>query len=164
MLAKLTSSIVHLLSESGINAGRAYPKERMKQPEGCFVRVRLESAAKSEAGFAGYLGISSDENGNTREVWGMHCALELAMDIYASPGSDTAAEDCEALVDDIIFALEQAEGLRIGEVKCSGAQPDRDTGLFRCGCRAKTDVLLIAGSENEAAQFSDFILKGEIKK
>ena len=164
MFSKLTSSIVGLLNAGGINAGRAYPRAAMVKQEGCFVRARLESVKKSEPGFAAYLGTETDAEGSRREVYGMKCEIELALDIYAFYENENAAVSCEAMVDDIIFALGGSEGLSINSVTCAAAKPDRDTECFLCPCRASLSVLLTARAEDENVQFSDFILKGEIKK
>lgn len=158
MFSNITRSLVDMLCESGIRAGRAYPTESIVRDGECFVRVRIELLRQSGAGFGGFIGIETDENGNRRELYGMRCEMEMALDIYAGD-----AEKCEGAVDEIILALGQSNGLDIREVKCSGVGLDRDTGLLLCPCRAGGELFLTLETENEEAQFSDFILKGEIR-
>jgi len=164
MFANITSSVVEVLTGAGINAGRAYPKAAIVREDGCFVRARVESVKQGAPGFANYLGLETGAEGVEWEVYGRRCKMELALDIYAFSTDGKAAEAGEALVDDIIFALGGCSGLSIGSVSCGGARPDRDTGAFLCPCKAELDVLLTLRCEDENVQFSDFILKGEIKK
>lgn len=164
MFSKLSHSIVQLLQQEGIQAGTAYPRQSIDRGGECFVRAAVESVSQSEPGFACFLGIERQEDGSEYELYGMKCDVSLALDIYCSLGTENGAESCESAVDDIILALGQWEGLRISGFSCKRAKPDRDTEMFLCPCRAELTVLLTAKAEEEAAQFSDFILKGEIKK
>lgn len=163
MFSNITSSIVALLEETGLNAGRNYPREAIRRGE-CTVRAGIEAVRQSEAGFFGFLGIETDGEGNEKECYGMKCEAELKLDIYAPMDLANAAEECEKTVDELIFALGKWEGLKIRAFSCSGAKPDGETGMFLCPCRAELGLLLTLEAEDEAAQFSDFILKGEIKK
>ena len=164
MLANITGGIVEILRGAGIQAGRAYPNSAITREGGCFVRARIESVKQSAAGFAGYLGQERDADGELREVYGLRCGAELALDIYASHEEDKAAEECEALIDDIIFALGGIAGVSIGGVSCDGVSVNKATGLLICPCRAALEVLLTLPSDEDNVRFSDFILKGEIKK
>lgn len=164
MFSNITASIIELLQNEGLSAGRAYPREAIARQGDCFIRAAVESVSQSEPGFARFLGLSYDDSGAAHEVYGMRCDLGLALDIYASIESENGAEICERAVDEIISALGKCEGVRIGSFSCSRAEPDRDTEMFLCPCKAGMTVLLTAEAEEEAAQFSDFILKGEIKK
>lgn len=164
MFSNITASINELLNEAGLSAGRAYPREAIARDGGCFIRTAVESVSQSEPGFARFLGLRHDKDGSTHEVYGMRCDISLALDIYASMASENGAEVCEGAVDEVILALSKCEGVRIGSFSCSRAKPDRDMEMFLCPCRAGMTVLLTAEDHEEAAQFSDFILKGEIKK
>ncbi len=164
MLANITGNIVEILRGAGIEAGRAYPRTAIEREGGCFVRARIESVKQTAAGFAGYLGQEADAEGEMHEVYGLRCSMELALDIYASHEKDNAAEACEALIDDIIFALGGSAGVSIGYVSCGGISTDKATGLLICPCRAALEIILTLPSEDDNVRFSDFILKGDIKK
>lgn len=163
MLAKITEDIINILLTAGIPAGRAYPTEEIIR-KGVFVRVSAESVKRGEAGFGCYIGSETDDLGAAREVYGMRCSVGLSLGIYAPPGGE-GAEKCEALADDIIFALGGMSGLRIHSFSCGGAKPDSDTEMMLCQCRAEIGLFLTADApEGEEPIFSDFILKGEIRK
>ena len=162
MFANITDRLVERLEAEGIKAGRAYPTGSIVPPEGCFVRARLSSLERSDSGFAAYLGTEQDDGGG--EVYGMRCRARVELDIYASCRDPQAARSCEALVDDIILALDKGGGLSISSFSCEGLRADRDTGCLLCPCSAQMELMLITRTEENEAQFSDFILKGEIRK
>ncbi len=164
MFGNITSSIVEILESAGLSAGRAYPSQPIERDGACFIRAAVESVRQSESGFSGFLGAETDDEGGSREIYGMICDVNVALDIYAPMKSENGADKCEAAIDDIIFALGECEGLQIRELSCSRARPDSATEMFLCPCRANVSVLLTAAAREEAVQFSDFILKGEIKK
>ena len=66
-------------------------------------------------------------------------------------------------MDELIVAL-GGGGLSVSSVVCGGAKPDGDTRCFICPCRVRFALLLTMEAEDGETQFSDFILKGEIKK
>lgn len=163
MLDKIAQSLVDTLNQAGMEAGRAWPCAPI-QDSGVYVRLAIESARQSEAGFSRFLGLKSRDDGSLLEVYGMKCHIGLRLDIYAGPEHENAAAQCERAMDGIMQALAQYGGLSISSVSCAGAAFDRDTGLFLCPCKAEATAELCFEAEEEAGQFTDFILKGELRK
>lgn len=164
MLAKIADSLVEALTQAGMQAGRAYPSAPAPD-KGLFLRLGIAGAEQTEAGFARFLGLKEREEDKAMvEVYGMKCRLELRLDIYAGMESANAAADCESAMDDIMQALAQYGGLKIRSVKCGQAQPDRATGLFLCPCAMKAEAELMFEKGEEAGEFTDFILKGELRR
>lgn len=164
MLEKITESIVAALGEAGLNAGRSYPRAGVPQ-SGVFVKAAIRSVRQSESGFARFLGLRERESdGALTEEYGMRCDLEIALDIYAAMDSENAAADCEAAVDGVLEAMAGYAGLKISSVACQQATPDRETGLFLCRCTAECGAMLTFDSDEETGEFTDFILKGELRR
>ena len=163
MLTDITACITELLNRNGIRAGRAYPAENIDKC-GSYVRTRLAAMSQRDGAFASYLGIEWDENGTSRELYGLRCDIELALDIYVYPKEGDPGELCEEILDSIIIALGKSEDIKIAAVKCGGAAPDKETGMFLCPCKANANIMLVAEKADEGEQFSDFHLKGEIRK
>jgi len=163
MLDKITDSLVEALAQAGFDAGRAWPGQPA-QDSGVYIRLAIASARQSEAGFSRFLGLKTKDDGSLLEVYGMKCHIGLRLDIYAGPEQENAAAQCEKAMDGIMQALAQYGGLSISSVACDGAAYDRDTGLFLCPCKAEATAELCFEAEEEAGQFTDFILKGELRK
>ncbi|MGN1002554.1 MAG: hypothetical protein ACI4PC_07255 [Oscillospiraceae bacterium] len=167
MLESVVNAVIAALKDRGIDACAAYPRQPLAARSGCLVCAAVKSAAQTQGGFAGYLGVKTDENGNQTELYGLRCALELALDIYAPMDGENGAADCVRCFDAVTAALGGlGSGLKILELRCGEAAPDRESGMFRCRCGAKALAFLSAESagDGEAAGFSDFILKGELRK
>lgn len=166
MLESVAAEIVAALREKGVNACHAYPREPLERDRS-LVCVAVKSAAQSDGGFAGYLGVRTDENGGRTEVYGMRCELSLALDIYAPMESENGALECLKCFDAVTAALGSLRsGLKIQALQWGEASPDRASGMFRCRCGVKCAAFLSAEADEsgDKAEFSDFILKGELKK
>lgn len=164
MLDNITKGLIQALEQAGLEAGRAYPRSPLADG-GVFVKIGLASARQSESGFARFLGLKEREEDKALiEVYGMKCELELRLDIYAGMEQDNAAARCETVLDDIMAALAQYGGLSLHAVSCGEAAPDRETGFFRCRCTAQAGAELMFESAEETGEFTDFILKGELRR
>lgn len=163
MLDNICESLVQALTQAGIQAGRAYPRESISG-EGVFVKVAIHSARQSDSGFARFMGLTERaSDGALTEVYGMRCEMALALDIYASMESENGAVDCEKAVDALLAALAEMKDLKISSVSASAVRPDADTGMFLCRCQAQAVALLTLERDDSAGEFTDFILKGELK-
>ena len=117
MLEALSAEVVEALKSGGVKAGAAYPKTPLDRSGGPFVQVGVRSAASSNAAFAGYLGSKIGEDGQSREIYGMKCAVSLALDIYASMASDNGHMACVECFDCCVQALAGLNtGLKIKEM------------------------------------------------
>ena len=164
MPAKITRELVSVLEQAGFQAGRAWPKQHAAQ-QGFYIRASIASAEQSEAGFARFLGLEKrPEDGAELEVYGMKCELVLQLDIYAGPEHDNGAACCEDALDEILQALALQGGLSIKSVKCSQTRFDEDLGMFICPCSLEARAELLFRSGEETGEFTDFILKGELRR
>ena len=93
MLDKIAQSLVEALTQAGMDAGRAWPRAPI-QDSGVYIRLAIESARQSEAGFSRFLGLKTKDDGSLLEVYGMKCHIGLRLDIYAGTEQEDAAAQC----------------------------------------------------------------------
>ena len=164
MLENVVTAVADALEGAGISAGPAYPKTGVERDGGCFVRVGVAKAIDTNAGFARYLGMENDPETGAREVYGLRCALELSLDVYAPLSEENAALRCAALFDSAAAAIGAISGLQVRELSCGAPGPDRETGMFRLSGRIKCAALLTASGESGAEMaFTDYVLRGELR-
>ena len=163
MLEKLVGSVVEILSAAGLNAGAAFPKQAAARGS-AFIAVGIRRASGRGAGFARYLGVERDPERGETEIYGMRCEVELALDIYAPMSEANGAAACSALFDRAAAALDGAAGLSVRELRCGEAAPDRTAGMFLLRGEAACSALLAAAGDDGDGTFTDFVLKGELKR
>ena len=165
MLEKLAESAAELLREAGLPAYRAFPREAVERG-GAFIAVGIRRASGRGAGFARYLGVEPDAERGGREVYGLRCDVELALDIYAPMDAENGAAECGQLFDAAAAALGAAEGLSVRELRCGEAAPDARLGMFVLRGAADCAALLVdeSGGDGDGKTFTDFVLKGELKR
>lgn len=100
-----------------------------------------------------------------REVYGLRCDVELALDIYAPMSAENGAAECGRLFDAAAAALGAAAGLSVRELRCGEAAPDARLGMFVLRGAADCAALLVDESgDGDGKTFTDFVLKGELKR
>ena len=165
MLESVVTAVAEALQAANIPAAPAYPRTEISCPAGGFVRVGVAKAVDSSPGFGRYLGLAEDPETGERELYGMRCELELSLDVYCPLSGENAAMDCAALFDRAAGVIGGIGGLGLREVHCGEPGPDRDTGLFRLRGDVKCTALLVTGCEtDQGAVFTDFILRGELRR
>ena len=113
----------------------------------------------------GYLGEQVDpETLACREIYGMRLELTLSLDIYCPPEAGAAGGEgvLETLHQIMLEGL--PTGLRPTELKWEEASWDPDTSMFLRRGSLACSACFIAAAEEDGTVFSDFILKGVVKK
>ena len=160
MLETVVSTVIGALTDAGISAGPAYPKDAVDRSAG-FVRVGVAKAVDTGAGFARYLGIENDPESGEREVYGLLCEIGLSLDVYAPLSEANAALACAALFDEAAAVVAGVSGLSVKELSCGAPGPDGETGMFRLAGGVKCAALLTASdSDSGGTAFTDFVLRG----
>lgn len=164
MLENVVRAVVAALREGGVEASPAFPKSPARTGDGGFVRVGVAGARDKSAGMARYLGVETDAEHGEREVYGLLCDMDLSIDVYTPPAGDNAAMDALALFDRTAEIIGGMGALRVRELSCGAPGPDQDTGLFRLSGAAKCSGLLVSAEGGEDAVFSDYVLRGVLKR
>lgn len=164
-LEQVKDAITAALEKAEIRTQTAYAPGWAKKYTGPVVAVGLRTGESRGGALSSYLGQRTDPKTQTsQEVYGMRMELTLSLDIYCPPTEGAAGGESvlEALHQIMLEGL--PSGLRPTELKWEEASWDPDTAMFlRRGSLACSAYFIAAASE-DGAVFSDFILKGVVRK
>lgn len=164
-LEQVKDAIAAALEKAEIRTQTAYTPGWAKKYTGPVVAVGLRTGESRGGALSSYLGQRTDPKTQTsQEVYGMRMELTLSLDIYCPPAEGAAGGESvlEALHQIMLEGL--PSGLRPTELKWEEASWDPDTAMFlRRGSLACSACFIAAASE-DGAVFSDFILKGVVRK
>ena len=79
-------------------------------------------------------------------------------------GGTGGAAGCDRAVDSLretLSALPAA--LKLLEMECGEVSPDEELGAYRCKCEVKCIAFLVAETDGDTPEFTDFKLKGSVK-
>lgn len=164
-LEQVKEAVAAALKKADIRVQTAYAPDWAKAYSGPVVAVGLRTGESRGGALSSYLGQRTDPATQVcQEVYGMRLDLTLSLDIYCPP------EDGAAGGEGVLEALHQImleglpTGLRPTELKWEEAAWDPDTAMFlRRGSLACSAYFIAAASE-DGTVFSDFILKGVVRK
>ena len=162
MLTNVICAVVDALNTAGVPACSAWRRAAADRNRSC-VCVGVERAEDCGA-FARDLGRETDEVYGEREVYGLRCAVELRLDIYAPLAEEHAANACLDLFDAAAGVISCMQGLQVQALSCGAPAPDKESGMFRLRCGVKCSALLLSTSQGEDGSFTDFVLRGELQK
>lgn len=164
-LEQVKDAIAAALEKAEIRTQTAYAPGWAKKYTGPVVAVGLRTGESRGGALSSYLGQRTDPKTQAcQEVYGMRMELTLSLDIYCPPKEGAAGGEgvLEALHQIMLEGL--PSGLRPMELKWEEASWDPDTAMFlRRGSLACSACFIAAASE-DGAVFSDFILKGVVRK
>lgn len=164
-LEQVKDAIAAALEKAEIRTQSAYAPGWAKKYTGPVVAVGLRTGESRGGALSSYLGQRTDPKTQIcQEVYGMRMELTLSLDIYCPPKEGAAGGEgvLEALHQIMLEGL--PSGLRPTELKWEEASWDPDTAMFlRRGSLACSAYFIAAASE-DGAVFSDFILKGVVRK
>ena len=164
-LEQVKEAIAAALEKAEIQVQTAYAPNWAKAYSGPVAAVGLRTGESRGGALSSYLGQRTDPETQTcQEVYGMRLELTLSLDIYSPPKEGAAGGER------VLAALHQImleglpAGLRPTELKWEEASWDPDTGMFLRRGSLACSAYFIAEASEDGAVFSDFILKGVVKK
>lgn len=164
-LEQVKEAVAAALKKADIRVQTAYAPDWAKAYSGPVVAVGLRTGESRGGALSSYLGQRTDPATQVcQEVYGMRLDLTLSLDIYCPPEAGAAGGEgvLEALHQIMLEGL--PTGLRPTELKWEEAAWDPDTAMFlRRGSLACSAYFIAAASE-DGTVFSDFILKGVVRK
>ena len=162
MLDAILKATLGALCDGGIFAVRSFPAGAIDEISDFAVCVSARRVSASDGAFSTYLGTRAREDGALVEVFGQRCDFSLSVDIFSRPEGGSAL--CAEIFDRVVAALGGLrEGLRIREISCGKCSFDRDSGMLLCACEVLGAAFLICEGTSETGEFTDFVLKGEIR-
>lgn len=157
-LIQIRDAVMQALEDAGLCVLAAFPAGRMKQYDGPVAAVAVGAAEGKNLGFCNYLGqIYDEEAGTVRELYGKQLDAVIATDIRASSAADCET-GCEKAADTLLGGL--PSGLRPGELAWEALCWEKETGMFLRRGKLRCQALFTAQTEEEAATFLDFTLRG----
>ena len=165
MLDTILDEIVAALKAAGVCAFRAFPETAEALPAGGGVSVAVEAYRVSGSGMGDYLGTRAASGGQgEKELFGRRLELTLGLDVFAPFGGTAGAAACDRAADALRLALAALPaGVKLLEMDCGEVSADEALGAYRCRCEAKCVAFLVAETDGEAPEFTDFKLKGSVK-
>ena len=164
-LEQVKDAIAAALEKAEIRTQTAYAPDWAKAYAGPVVAVGLRTGESRGGALSSYLGQRTDpETQECQEVYGMRLELTLSLDIYCPPEEGAAGGESvlEALHQIMLEGL--PAGLRPTELKWEEVSWDPDTAMFLRRGSLACSAYFIAGASEDGAVFTDFILKGVVRK
>lgn len=164
-LEQVKDAVAAALEGADIRTRTAYAPGWAKDYTGPVVAVGLRTGESRGGALSSYLGQRTDPKTKTcQEVYGLRMELTLSLDIYCPPkeGASGGESVLEALHQIMLEGL--PAGLRPTELKWEEASWDPDTSMFLRRGSLTCSAYFIAAASEDGTVFSDFILKGVVRK
>lgn len=158
---QVSEAIAARLREAGLDAVRAYERERFSEGKDAFITVGARETAVERAGLTDYLGERWDEAlGCAVEVYGLRLRLTAALDIYVP--RQRGAAGCEETAETVNEVLLEGlpEGLRLESLSWEETGWEKEYGMFVRRGIARCTAYFTAEADERSAMLTDFILKG----
>lgn len=159
---ELIAALVRALENAGMRAVRAFPEGAMPKLTQPVTAVGLGAIVNEACGGWQYLGMWTDENGRTQTRYGRELAAEALLHVYCP--RQLGGRACMAEAEKAAAMLaEPVDGVRITEFSVGPCGFDGKSDCFRCTLTAKTRAYLYVATNEDETEFTDFVLKGEVK-
>ena len=164
-VGQVKRAVAAAIKAAGCAAIESYSEEQLKRYEAAVAAVGTKETVIEESGAIEYLGEKVDEM--TQEmvaVYGRKMLLTLLTEVYAP--RTMGAAGCEEAAETITQAMMTAlpEGLKLRTLQWGKTGWDKTTGMFRLDASAKYAAYFVAEAAEDETVFTDFVLKGTVKK
>lgn len=159
---ELIAALLRALEKAQITAVKAFPEGIMPKLTGPVTAVGIREMKGGANGAYTYLGMQADGMGAARALYGRRLEAEALMQVYCprSLGGRACMTESERVA---ALLAEQPGGVRIESFSVGTCAYDAVSDCFRCTITAKTRAYLYALANEDGTEFTDFILKGEVK-
>ena len=163
-LERIPGYMADYLSANGVAAEPAWSGRERTALAGPKAVVSVRKCQVGPAGFQDYLGERFDkDSGQWRELYGRKAELTLGLDLYAP--EETEGAELERAVFRLARALVRGGPPDVGVKELAWGETERDgkSRLLRRTVRAVC-VVRLTGEEEPSAVFSEFEVRGGLKK
>ena len=159
---ELIAALVRTLRQAGLAAVKAFPEGLLPKLEGPVTAVGIQEMKSGGNGAYVYLGMQTDENGTNRALYGRALEMEAFLQIYCPRrlGGRACMEESEKAAQ---VLSQPVGGVQIESFSVGPCSYDAGSDCFRCTLTAKTRAYLYALANDDETEFTDFILKGEVR-
>ena len=160
-MQRLIEALCRALEAAGMTVVRSFAKGKAAELTGPVVAVCLHGAQTGAAGAYAYLGMQ-EADGVWQTLYGRSVTAAVRLTVYAPRRGGSAA--CMAQVDALAGLLAQGlGGVQIAAFSVGACAYDAEADCFVCTVTAELGGYVYAVADEDAAEFTDFILKGEVQ-
>lgn len=159
---ELIAALLWALKGAGLAAVKAFPEGMMPRLAGSVTAVGIQEMKNTGGGAYTYLGMRADEAGVLRALYGRQLETEALLQIYCprSLGGRACMAESERVA---ALLAGMAGGMKIASFSVGPCSYDAVSDCFCCTITAKVRAYLYALANDDETEFTDFILKGEVK-
>lgn len=159
-MEQLIGAILAALEQAGITAARQFPAGRLPHLTAPVTAVGLKAARGTDGALFSYLG-KTVQGGKELELYGRELKAEVLLQSVCPRRLGAAA--CMQQTDAIVQLLSvPVSGISMTELTVGGCEFDEAADTFTMTVTAGVRAYLYALSEEDGAEFTEFILKGEV--
>lgn len=158
---ELIAALIRALKQAGVTAVKAYPEGVMPKLEGAVTAVGLRAMKNAEQGWS-YLGMRKKADGSSAAFYGRSVEAEAEMRVYCPRRIGGRVCMAEAEKAAAVLAA-PIGGIRIEAFSVGACAYEPKSDCFCCTLTAKTQAYVYAAANEDETEFTDFILKGEVK-
>ena len=126
------------------------------------ITVELRSVSGGEKTVYTYLGVEELSGGSLQPIYGRHLEAEIALTVF-SP-RHLGGQVCQNLARQVAERIaEQVNGVKLGAFRMEPCEFEEKSDCFQCRIVARAKAYLYARANGDETEFTDFILKGEVK-
>ena len=154
-------AVLTWLKDAGFQAVRRMPEGEFPELSGAVVAVGLEKAEATDAGLYSYLGVT-EMDGKTVSIYGRRLEAQVVMEVVSPEnlGAKACMEASGALLTKLSGGI---PGLAIAKTVMEGCRFEADMDCYCCKMTATALAYVYALANEEETEFTDFMLKGEVR-
>ena len=154
-------AVLTWLKDAGFQAVRRMPEGEFPELSGAVVAVGLGKAEATDAGLYSYLGVT-EIDGKAVSLYGKRLETQVTMEVV-SP-EDLGAKACMEASSALLTKLSGGiPGLAIAKTVMEGCRFEADMDCYCCKMTATALAYVYALANEEETEFTDFMLKGEVR-
>ena len=154
-------AVLQWLKGAGFQAVRRMPEGNVPELSGAVVAVGLEKAEAADAGLYSYLGVL-ETDGKAVSLYGKRLEAQVTMEVV-SP-EDLGAKACMEASSALLTKLSGGiPGLTVTKTVMEGCRFEADMDCYCCKMTATALAYIYALANEDETEFTDFMLKGEVR-
>lgn len=160
-MEQLIDAVLTWLKDAGYQAVRRMPDGNFPELSGVVVAVGLEKAEATDAGLYSYLGVT-EIDGKAVSLYGKRLETQVTMEVVSPEnlGAKACMEASGALLTKLSGGI---PGLAIAKTVMEGCRFEADMDCYCCKMTVTALAYVYALANEEETEFTDFMLKGEVR-
>ena len=159
---RMIAAIIRAITAAGMHAVKAFPQGGMPAlTKPCTAVGLLRAKGAERTGFS-YLGVQETADGTRTPLYGKSLEAEIYLQLFCprALGASACMQEAERLA--AVLAAPIA-GVRLGAFTVEACRYDAVSDCYQCRLCAQASGYLYASADEDETEFTDFILKGEVK-